>query len=134
MRFWALAALVLASCTGPAMAPYSPGERQTEIAPDELYRAAEGALLDAGYLIEIRDAAAHRLKTEPRTLLGSEIDKDKYRYAWVVETSGGKLRLWLHCEHVEGDEHWDCGDERPAKLVREQDTLLDAIVKEAGGG
>jgi hypothetical protein len=127
-----MAAFILAGCTGPAMAPYSPAERRTELAPEKLYAAAEGALLDGGYLIKERDPAGHRLETEPRTLLGSEIDKDKYRYWWIVETGGGTLKLRLSCQHVEGDETEDCGDERPEKLVREQDELLDAIVGEAG--
>ena len=126
----ALGAL-LAGCGGPAMAAYTPAEKKTDLAPDALYAAAEGALLDAGYLIETRDPAGHRLETQERTMAGSEIKQDKYRYRWTVETAGGTLKLRVSCERVSGDDGEDCGGERPEKLVKEQDRLIEQIVSEA---
>jgi hypothetical protein len=122
---------LLAGCTGPNTAPYTPVEKKTDHSAETLYQAAEGALLDAGYLIETRDPQGFKLKTQERTLLGSEIKKDKYKYVWVVETGGGKLAIRMECSREAGEEREDCGAERPEKLVNEQDKLVTAILAEA---
>jgi hypothetical protein len=128
----ALAAMVVA-CGGQPMAPYSPVEKNTDLSPRTLYAAAEGTLLDQGYLIARRDPERLRLETQKRTLLGSEIRKDKFEYVWIVETAGGTLRIRLECQRTSGAQSEDCGDERPERLVKQQNQLVDLILAEARG-
>jgi hypothetical protein len=132
MRYWTLL-LLAGGCGGPSMAPYSPVEHKTELAPQKLYAAAEGVLLDHGYNIAKREPAGFRLETEERRIAGSEIKKDKYHYVWIVEASGGALKIRIDCKRTSGADSEDCGSERPAKLVSEQDKLVTEILREAGG-
>ena len=126
-------ALAVSACGGQRFAPYAPLEKQTGLDQKKLYDASEGTLLDRGYLIEIRDPAGFKLKTKPRTLLGSNISQDKYRYVWTVETAGGTLKIRLHCKEASGTgDVSDCGTDAPEKLVIEQRTIADQAIKEAG--
>jgi hypothetical protein len=132
MSRWLLVlAALLAACGGPPMAPYSPVQKETNVSPQKLYAAAEGALLDQGYLIAKRDPDGLRLETEKRALLGSEITKDKYEYVWIVETAGGTLKIRLECRLSSERAGEECGDERPEKLVKQQQRLVDQILSEA---
>lgn len=114
------------------MAAYRPAERKTDVAPEKLYAAAEGALLDHGYLIAKRDPERFRLETEERRLAGSDISQDKYHYVWIIEAGGGALKVRVTCQRQSGGEFEDCRDKRPEKLVTEQDQLIEAILGEAG--
>jgi hypothetical protein len=132
MRELALA-LLLAGCGGPTLVAYQPVEQKTELAPEKLYAAAEGVLLDHGYNIKTRDAAAFRLETEERRIAGSDIKQDKYHYVWIVEAGSGALKIRIDCKRTSGADSEDCGSERPEKLVKEQDKLVQEILREAGG-
>ncbi len=128
------ALLVLGACTGPRLAPYSPIDQKTDVDSKKLYDAAEGMLLDSGFLIETRDEAGLKLTTQPRTMLGSAIANDKYKYVFVVETSGGKLSIQLKCKAASASGATeDCGEEVPEKLVKDQRKLADSILEEAKG-
>lgn len=122
---------LLIGCTGPRLVAYAPLDEKTEIDSKKLYDAAEGVLQDKGFLLATRDRAAHRLQTEERTMLGSQIANDKYKYAFVVETGGGKLHMQLSCKVAGSNE--DCGKEVPEKMVKDQRHIADAILAEAGG-
>jgi hypothetical protein len=122
---------LLVGCTGPRLVVYTPLDEKTDIDSKKLYDAAEGVLQDQGFSIATRDEAAHRLKTEDRTMLGSQIANDKYKYAFVVETGDGKLHLQLSCRVAGSNE--DCGKEVPEKMVKDQRRIADAILAEAGG-
>lgn len=128
---WVPLSFALAACGGPPMAAYSPGEKNSDLPADKLYAAAEGALLDHGYLIEKRDPSGFRLETQKRTMAGSEIKQDKYEYSWIVETGGGKLKIRLECRRASGADSEDCGAERPEKLVKQQEQLIEEILSEA---
>ncbi|MCA9598352.1 MAG: hypothetical protein KC776_33800 [Myxococcales bacterium] len=125
--------LVLAACTGPKMAPYSPTDRSTELSSEKLLPAAEGTLLDRGYLIDEKDEASGKIVTKERTLLGSQIAQEKFKYLWTVETSGGHLKIQIGCRKSNADEIVSCGDEVPEKLVKEQKEIVEQILTEAGG-
>lgn len=114
------------------MAAYRPLQHPTELPEGRLYTAAEGALLDLGNNIEKRDPVELRLETKPRTLAGSAIQQDGYRYFWIVDVDEGEVRIEIHCERVRGQSASDCGDKRPQKLVTEQKKLLEAILRDAG--
>jgi hypothetical protein len=122
---------LIAGCTGPRLVPYAPLDEKTDLDEKKLYEAAEGVLLDKGFLIETRDEAGHRLETEPRTMLGSQIAKDKFKYVFIVETGGGKLHIQLKCKDADSGE--DCGKEVPEKMVKDQRSIADGILAEAGG-
>jgi hypothetical protein len=124
--------LALAACGGPRLSPYTPLEKKSELQPKVLYDAAEGVLLDRGYLIDKRDPAGFELRTQPRTLLGSQIAQNKYKYVWSVHTGGGSIRIELSCKEASGSgDASDCGAEVPAKLVAEQRAIYDQTVDEA---
>lgn len=126
-------AVVAVACGGQSMTAYAPLERTTEVAPEKLLPAAEGTLLDRGYLIERKDQT--EIQTKPRTLLGSEIAKDKYRYVWTVNASQGRLRIELDCKTGDEAAPTSCSDkEAPEKLVKEQQEIVEQILREAGGG
>jgi uncharacterized lipoprotein len=125
---WALA---LAACMATRMSPYTPAEKATDAAPERLYAAAEGVLLDRGFLIAERNPEAGTLKTEQRTLVGDEVFRSEFRYAISVETRGGKLKVAMSCSRGDKSAPESCGDDRPEKLVLEQERLVDAILAEA---
>lgn len=118
-------------CTGPRLVAYAPLDEKTKLDPKKLYDAAEGVLQDQGFLIATRDEAAQRIQTEDRTMLGSQIANDKYKYSFVVEIGDGKLHIQLHCKVAGSNE--DCGKEVPEKMLKDQRHLADAILAEAGG-
>lgn len=132
---WVGALAVLAACTGPRLVAYTPLEKKTELEEKKLYDAAEGTLLDRGYLLETRDEKAFRLQTRPRTLLGSQISQSKYKYVWIVETAGGTLKIQLKCAEAGrgGAEVLDCGKETPEKIAREQLIIAEQAIQEAKG-
>lgn len=124
--------VVLGSCGGPRLVPYTPLEKQTDLDGKKLYDAAEGTLLDRGYLIEQRNEAELTIVTEPRTLLGSDIGKNKFKYVFKVQTGGGKLRIGLVCQESGGlGDPADCSKETPEKIVQEQNTIAEQAIQEA---
>lgn len=122
---------LLVGCTGPRLVAYAPLDEKTDLDSKKLYDAAEGVLQDQGFSIATRDEGAHRLKTEERTMLGSQIANDKYKYSFVVETGDGKLHMQLSCKVAGSNE--DCGKEVPEKMVKDQRHIADAILAEAAG-
>lgn len=130
--FWTLMiSLVLAGCMATRMSPYAPAEKTTDAAPERLYAAAEGVLLDRGFLIAERNPEAGTLKTEQRTLIGDEVFRSEFRYSISVETRGGKLKMVMSCSRGDKSAPESCGDDRPEKLVLEQERLVEAILAEA---
>jgi hypothetical protein len=126
--------VLLGACGGPRLVHYERLEKQTDIDQKKLYDAAEGTLLDRGYLIEKRDEGAFTLVTKPRTVLGSEIGKSKFKYAFEVKTSDGKLRIELSCRQEGGlGDPGDCEKETPEKVVEEQNAIAEQAVREAKG-
>ncbi|MBK7586685.1 MAG: hypothetical protein IPI67_41675 [Myxococcales bacterium] len=135
-RLVARVALVaaLGACSGTRFVPYTPLEKKTDIEAKKLYDAAEGTLLDRGYLIEKRDPAGLTLVTEPRTLLGSEIGQNKFRYVWKVQTNGGTLSINLSCQEAGGlGDPSKCDKDAPEKIVQEQAGIAEQVLKEAKG-
>lgn len=131
---FALALVTLAACGRPKFVPYTPLEEKTDIEQKKLFDAAEGALLDKGYLIQKKDEAGFELLTKPRTLTGSEMTDTKYKYVWQVDTSGGTLKIKLQCQETSKDnEPIDCGKEAPEKIVKEQQAIRDQALREARG-
>lgn len=127
-------ALGAAGCGGPRFVNYTPHEQKTGLDAKKLYDAAEGTLLDRGYLIAERDEAHFRLVTEPRTLLGSEIGKSKFRYTWTVETGSGTLKIKLACREAGGlGDPAECNQQAPEKIVAEQGEIATRAVREAKG-
>ncbi len=120
------------ACVGPATAAYSPAERSSEASMDRLYRAGEGALLEHGYLIAVRDPENGRLETEPRTLAGSGMSGNKFRYAWTLEVGDGRVALSLRCAQEPDAELSPCA-EAPERIVNEQPRILDHVLEEATG-
>jgi hypothetical protein len=134
LLFSVLFALALAGCGGPRLVPYAPLEKKTGLDSKKLYDATEGTLLDRGYLIETRDETGFKLETKTRTLLGSDITQNKFKYAWSVETAGGTLKIALSCKEASGTGSVsDCGKDAPDKLVAEQRAIADQAIKEAKG-
>ncbi len=132
--FSAVFALCLAACGGPKLVPYTPLEEKTELDQKKLLDSTEGVLLDRGYLIDKKDEQALKLTTKVRTLLGSDIAKNKYQYVFEVETSGGTLKIHLKCQVACGSgELSDCGKEAPEKIVAEQKAIADQAKQEAAG-
>jgi len=126
--------LLIAACGGPRLVPYTPLEKKTDLDGKKLYEAAEGTLLDRGYLIEKRDEAGLTLVTEPRTILGSDIGQNKFKYAFTVKTVGGTLRIDLKCREAGGlGEPVDCDKETPEKVVQEQSAIAEQAINEAKG-
>lgn len=133
-RLFAAAVLLLAACSGARFVPYVPLEKKTDLDAKKLYDAAEGTLLDRGYLIDKRDEATLTLVTEPRTMLGSDISQNKFKYVWKVQTSGGTLRIELKCKEAGGlGDPVDCDKETPEKIVLEQDAIAEQAMREAKG-
>ena len=119
-------------CGGQPQVPYSPLQKKTDLDPKKLYDAAEGTLLDRGFSIATRDESHFHLVTEPRTLLGSQISKGKYKYAFVVDTADGTLKIELKCQTESAtSELQSCGAEAPEKLVTEQRQIADHAIAEA---
>lgn len=118
-------------CTGPRLVAYTPLDEKTDADSKKLYDAAEGVLQDKGFLIQTRDEADFRIQTEERTMLGSQIANDKYKYAFVVETGEGKLHMQLTCKMAGSNEQ--CGKEVPEKMLKDQRMIADAILAEASG-
>lgn len=126
--------LLLAACGRPKLVPYTPLEEKTEIEEKKLFDAAEGALLDKGYLIQKKDEAGFELLTKPRTLTGSEMTDTKYKYVWKVSTAGGTLKIALQCQETsKTSEPVDCGTETPEKIAKEQQAIRDQALSEARG-
>ncbi|MFO0569943.1 MAG: hypothetical protein U0263_30130 [Polyangiaceae bacterium] len=133
-RLVAIALVGLAACGGPRIVVYTPLEKKTGLEQGKLYAAAEGTLLDRGYLLETRDEKSGRLETEPRTLLGSAIGRSKFRYSWKVSTADGTLRIELSCKEQGGlGDSGDCSKEAPEKLVGEQNQIAEQTLREARG-
>ncbi len=116
------------------MAPYTPLDQSTELDKGKLLEAAEGTLLDRGYLVADKDAAAGKIVTKERTMLGSQIAQEKFKYVWTVEVGGGHVKIQIGCKQAKAEEISSCGDEVPEKLVKEQQEIADQIVREAEGG
>jgi len=132
-RWLPLATLVLFHCARPVYVPYTPLEQKTEFDQEKLYAAAEGALLEKGYLFQERDPDKHRLRTKPRMLTGGE-GEPRFKYVWLVDTGGGTLRIELRCQEGQpGAEPVSCGKETPEKIVKEQRAIADKALAEARG-
>ncbi len=128
-----LVALAVAACVTTRLSPYAPVEKKTDASPERLYEAAEGTLLDRGFLIAERKPEVGTLKTEQRTMLGEEVFRSEYRYAFSIDTRGGKLLVEMSCSRGDKSSPEPCGAERPEKLVLEQARLVEAILAEATG-
>jgi hypothetical protein len=129
-RYVALIFLAI-GCTGPRLVSYAPLDEKTDLDAKKLYDAADGVLQDKGFLIQTRDEADFRIRTKERTMLGSQIANDKYKYAFVVETGEGKLHMQLTCKMAGSNE--ECGKEVPEKMLKDQRMIADAILAEASG-
>ena len=126
--------VTLGACGRQKLVPYTPLEEKTEIEEKKLYDAAEGSLLDRGYLFQKRDEAMFHMVTKPRTLTGSEISNTKFKYVWVVDTVGGTLKIQLKCQETSSvADPVDCGSETPEKIVKEQRAIADQALREARG-
>jgi hypothetical protein len=129
-----VSAWALLACGGPTMAPYSPGQRDSSASGQALFEAAEGTLLDHGYLIGDKEAGK-KLVTKERTLLGGPVEQDEFKYTFTVEVGGGKVKMSLGCTvGTKGGDFVPCGEDAPEKLIREQSQMLDQITREAEGG
>jgi hypothetical protein len=124
-------AVFAAACGGQPMVAYSPAEKSTELRPEKLYAAAEERCR-SGYLIAKRDPEG--FASRPKSgRCSARRSKGQVRHVWIVETANGTLKLRLECQFESGDEQESCGTERPEKLVKEQDKLVEQIVAEASG-
>lgn len=129
----ALSAIALLDCDRPVYVRYAPLEQKTEIEEKKLYAAAEGALLDRGYLFQRRDAEKLHMVTKPRILTGSESEA-RFKYVWLVDTAGGVLKIELKCQETKPEaEPVSCGEETPEKIVKEQRAIADKALAEARG-
>ncbi len=128
-----IVALSVVGCMTTRLSPYAPVEKKTDAPRERLYEAAEGTLLDRGFLIAERKPEVGTLKTEQRTMLGEEVFRSEYRYAFSIDTRGGKLRVEMSCSRGDKSSTEPCGTERPEKLVIEQARLVEAILAEATG-
>lgn len=126
--------MALIACSATRQSPYAPVERETDAPQSRLFEAAEGALLENGFLIDRRDPEAGTLQTQQRTLLGDEVFRTEFRYAFKVGTRDGKLTVEMSCSQGDKSAPEPCGSERPEKLVKVQARLVEAILAEAESG
>jgi hypothetical protein len=129
-----LGALLLVGCGGANMKSYTPISEKTKIAPEMLFTAARRALEAKGYDVIRSDPETYTLLTKEKETYVSSVPRLSYKYQWTIVTAEGKLSISVSCKEnssMERTAYQDCGDERPSRVIDEQDDLRKEILQRA---
>jgi len=129
-----LGAFLLVGCGGANMKSYTPISEKTKYPPETLFAAARRALEAGGHDVIRSDPETYTLLTKEKEYYVSSVPRLSYKYAWTIVTADGKLSITVSCKQnssMERKAYEDCGDERPARVIDEQDDLRKAILQRA---
>jgi hypothetical protein len=126
--------LSTAACGGAGMRSYQPVEEQTRFDSDQLFGAAQRSFDKLGYMPTNLDRSAHTLSTREKEVGYSSVPRLSYKYAFTVETAGGRLHIVAHCtmnSSINREKFEDCGDDRPQLVLDEMAKLKEKILEVA---
>jgi hypothetical protein len=132
-RFLCVVALLALGCGGAGMTSYTPAKEKTKFSEDDLFTATVRALEAKGYTA-IPDREQLVVKTREKEISVSSVPKLSYKYTWQIQTKGGTLAINSTCQEnsaMSRTEFEDCGDDRPQRMVDEQQSLVAEILDEA---
>jgi hypothetical protein len=128
---WILA-LALSGC-GASMKSYQPVNEKTKHSEDDLYTASVAALEARDY-VAIQDRERYLVETREKEVSVSSVPRLSYKYTWQIQTREGSLSIISTCKENSSTDRTkfeDCGDERPDKLVKEQEDIRQDILMRA---
>lgn len=129
-----LAAVLIGACTTSDMQAYTPVKEKTGHSEQNLRDAAFQALEAQGYSAFSSDAQPTVLETREKEVFVSSVPRLAYRYTFRVDTKGGVLSIETTCKKnsaMERQEYEECGEERPKRVMDEQQKLRDGILERA---
>ena len=129
-----LGALLFAvACGGGAdMVAYTPVKQKTKFREEQLFGAAERAIDKLGYMPINKSLEGYTVETREKEVGYSSVPRLFYRYSFQIDTKGGVLAIRSTCKQnspTAREEYEDCGDERPRRVVEEQQNLGDTIME-----
>jgi hypothetical protein len=128
----ATAAALGMGCGGADMKTYTPVKEKTKFAPEVLFTASQRAIEASGHVTTEIDREKYTLETRQKEVFVSSVPRLSYRYRYRVSTTGGILTLDTDCQQnsaMNRTEYESCGEERPKRLIEEQDEIKQKILE-----
>jgi hypothetical protein len=108
-------------------------KEKTKLSEDVLLTAARRSL-DANRFIAIESSQPFTLTTREKEVFISSVPRLAYRYTFTVRTEGGTLSIRASCVQnsaMSREKYEDCGEQRPERVIREQEALHSDILERA---
>jgi hypothetical protein len=134
MRRSVAIALFATACGGAGMTAYKPFEQKTKHSPEALFQASTHALEAMDYQIRTRDPTTFTIETREREIAYSSVPRLSYKYTLKIVTANGTLRITSTCKQnsaMKRQEFDDCGDERPSRVLADQEDFVKDTLKRA---
>lgn len=126
------AVALITGCGGADMKTYVPVKEKTKHAPEVLFTASQRALEASGHVTTEIDREKYTLETRQKEVAVSSVPRLSYRYRYRLSTAGGILMMDTDCQQnsaMNRTEYESCGDERPRRLIDEQEEIKKKILE-----
>lgn len=126
--------LLMSACGGAGMEANTPVNEKTKFRDDQLFGAAERAIEKLGYYPVNPDAEQLTVDTREKEVGYSSVPRLSYKYTFHIEVKQGTLHISSTCKQntaMKREEFGDCGDERPQRVLDEQEQLKQTILQVA---
>jgi hypothetical protein len=124
-------AVAVAACTTSNMQAYEPIKHKTSHSEEVLVPVARAALESRGYVAIAKEDDPSAMATREKEVFVSSVPRLAYRYTLVISTKDGVLTIDSTCQKntaMERQEFESCGDERPEKVITEQEEIKKEIL------
>ncbi len=114
------------------MQSYTPVKEKTKVEPDRLFHVARSVAEAKGYVAIEEESKPYTFETREREVAVSSVPRLSYRYTFQVSAKDGTLAIKATCTQnssMNREKYEDCGDERPKRVIDEQQALRDAILQ-----
>jgi hypothetical protein len=121
------------ACSTANMTTYAPVDEKTKYPADVLLTAAEKTAEDLGLRV-IAGEGSSTFDTREKEVATSSIPRLSYKYSFHVETTAGILSIQANCSSnstTDESDYTDCGDDRPAQVVKLQAALRKGTLDRA---
>jgi hypothetical protein len=123
----------LVACSA-GMNNYQRVEEKTKYAPEDLLEVSVRAVEELGHPARRVDRETYQLETREKQIAVSSVPALSYKYSFRISTAGGKLSIDSTCTEnssLSREKFEDCGDERPDRVLKEQERLHKDILARA---
>jgi hypothetical protein len=135
MTRWTMLAMGLVVCgCGAGSSSYEPVSQKTKFTPEDLLSASINAVESAGHPPRQIDREKFSFETREKEVAVSSVPRLSYKYYYRISTAGGKLSIDTSCTEnssLSREKFSDCGDDRPDKVIEEQEKLKQDILARA---